>query len=148
MKVILKEDVKGSGKAGELIEVSDGYARNKLIPSGQAIEATNANIKKLEASKRLEQQRLDEEYAVAKSLFEQLNLKELHYKTNVGSNGKLFGAVTAMDISQEIKKEFNIEVDKRNIVIDHPIKEIGNSTIGVKLHSKFIAEIQLIVEGE
>lgn len=147
MKVILKTDVKGSGKAGDLIDVSDGYARNKLIPSGQAILATNENIKKLEAEKRLLQQKLDEQYKQAKSIYDKLNGVEFHLNTNIGSNGKLFGAVTAMDIKQEIQKQLDLDIDKKSIIIEHPIKEIGEHTIRVKLHTNLTAEFLLLVEG-
>ena len=133
MEVILKQDVKGTGKAGQVVKVSDGYARNKLIPGGLAVEATPANKKQIEREKAKAKEKYEAEKAAAQDLANQLADKIVVVKTKVGDNGRLFGAITSKDIAAAISEQTGIEVDKRKIVLDKPIKETGVETIEIKL---------------
>ena len=147
MEVILKQDVKGTGKAGQVVKVSDGYARNKLIPGGLAVEATPANKKAIEREKAKAKEKYEAEKAAAQDLANQLADKIIVVKTKVGDNGRLFGAITSKDIAEAIKEQTGKEVDKRNIVLDKPIKETGVETIGIKLFQDVNTKVVLKIEG-
>ena len=147
MEVILKQDVKGTGKAGQVVKVSDGYARNKLIPGGLAVEATPANKKAIEREKAKAKEKYEAEKAAAQDLANQLADKIIVVKTKVGDNGRLFGAITSKDIAEAIKEQTGKEVDKRNIVLDKPIKETGVETIEIKLFQDIRAKVVLKIEG-
>ncbi|MBQ6151611.1 MAG: 50S ribosomal protein L9 [Mogibacterium sp.] len=147
MEVILKQDVKGTGKAGQVVKVSDGYARNKLIPGGLAVEATPANKKQIEREKAKAKEKYEAEKAAAQDLANQLADKIVVVKTKVGDNGRLFGAITSKDIAAAISEQTGIEVDKRKIVLDKPIKETGVETIGIKLFQDVNTKVVVKIEG-
>jgi large subunit ribosomal protein L9 len=147
MEVILKQDVKGTGKAGQVVKVSDGYARNKLIPGGLAVEATPANKKQIEREKAKAKEKYEAEKAAAQDLANQLVDKIVVVKTKVGDNGRLFGAITSKDIAAAISEQTGIEVDKRKIVLDKPIKETGVETIGIKLFQDVNTKVVVKIEG-
>ena len=147
MEVILKQDVKGTGKAGQIVKVSDGYARNKLIPGGLAVEATPANKKQIEREKAKAKEKYEAEKAAAQDLANQLADKIVVVKTKVGDNGRLFGAITSKDIAAAISEQTGIEVDKRKIVLDKPIKETGVETIGIKLFQDVNTKVVVKIEG-
>ena len=147
MEVILKQDVKGTGKAGDVVKVSDGYARNKLIPGGLAVEATPANRKAIEREKATAKEKYEAEKAAAQDLANQLADKIVVVKTKVGDNGRLFGAITSKDIAAAISEQTGIEVDKRKIVLDKPIKETGVETIEIKLFQDIKAKVVVKIEG-
>ena len=147
MEVILKQDVKGTGKAGQVVKVSDGYARNKLIPGGLAVEATPANKKQIEREKAKAKEKYEAEKAAAQDLANQLADKIVVVKTKVGDNGRLFGAITSKDIAAAISEQTGIEVDKRKIVLDKPIKETGVETIGIKLFQYVNTKVVVKIEG-
>ncbi len=147
MEVILKQDVKGTGKAGQVVKVSDGYARNKLIPGGLAVEATPANKKQIEREKAKAKEKYEAEKAAAQDLANQLADKIVVVKTKVGDNGRLFGAITSKDIAAAISEQTGIEVDKRKIVLDKPIKETGVETIGIKLFQDVNTKVVVRIEG-
>ena len=147
MEVILKQDVKGTGKAGQVVKVSDGYARNKLIPGGLAVEATPANKKQIEREKAKAKEKYEAEKAAAQHLANQLADKIVVVKTKVGDNGRLFGAITSKDIAAAISEQTGIEVDKRKIVLDKPIKETGVETIGIKLFQDVNTKVVVKIEG-
>ena len=147
MEVILKQDVKGTGKAGQVVKVSDGYARNKLIPGGLAVEATPANKKQIEREKAKAKEKYEAEKAAAQNLANQLADKIVVVKTKVGDNGRLFGAITSKDIAAAISEQTGIEVDKRKIVLDKPIKETGVETIGIKLFQDVNTKVVVKIEG-
>ena len=147
MEVILKQDVKGTGKAGQVVKVSDGYARNKLIPGGLAVEATPANKKAIEREKAKAKEKYEAEKAAAQDLANQLADKIIVVKTKVGDNGRLFGAITSKDIAEAIKEQTGKEVDKRNIVLDKPIKETGVESIEIKLFQDVNTKVVLKIEG-
>ena len=111
MKVILIKDVKGSGKKGDVLNVADGYARNYLIGKGFAVEATQKNLNDLQGKKSSEQHKIDVEIADNKAVVEKIKDKEVLIKAKAGQGGKLFGAVTASAVSDELKKQFNVDVD-------------------------------------
>ena len=147
MEVILKKDVKGTGKAGDIVNVSDGFARNRLIPSGDAVEATEANKRMIarQAAKREEQLAQDKEEAEKQA--RKLSGNQIVIKTKVGENGKLFGSITSMDIAEAIKEQTGDEIDKRKIELDKPIKETGVHEVEVRLFPDVTAKIELRVEG-
>ena len=147
MEVILKQDVKGTGKAGQVVKVSDGYARNKLIPGGLAVEATPANKKAIEREKAKAKEKYEADKAAALDLANQLADKIIVVKTKVGDNGRLFGAITSKDIAAAIEEQTGIEVDKRKIVLDKPIKETGVETIGIKLFQDVNTKVVVKIEG-
>ena len=148
MEVILKQDVKGTGKAGQIVKVSDGYARNKLIPGGLAVEATPANKKAYEREKAKAKEKYEAEKAAALDLAHQLADKIIVVKTKVGDNGRLFGAITSMDIANAIKEQTGEEVDRRKIVLSKPIKDTGVETIEIKLFQDISAKVVIRIEGD
>lgn len=147
MQVILKKDIKGTGKEGDIVKVSDGYARNKLIPGGLAVEATNQNKKAIEREKAANAAKIAEEKAAAEDLRKKLTAKPITVKTKVGEAGKIFGSVTSMNIADAIGEQLGENVDKKKIVLDKPIKEVGIHTIEVKLYSDVNAKIEVKIEG-
>ena len=147
MEVILKQDVKGTGKAGQIVKVSDGYARNKLIPGGLAIEATPANKRAFEREKAKAKEKFEAEKAAALDLSHQLADKVIIVKTKVGDKGRLFGAITSKDIAEAITEQTGIEVDKRKIILNKPIKETGVETVEIKLFQEVNAKVVVKIEG-
>ena len=147
MEVILKQDVKGTGKAGDVVKVSDGYARNKLIPGGLAVEATPANKKAIEREKAKAKEKYEADKAAALDLANRLQDKIVVVKTKVGENGRLFGAITSKEIAAAISEQTGEEVDKRKIVLDKPIKETGVETLEIKLFQDIKAKVVVKIEG-
>ena len=147
MEVILKQDVKGTGKAGEVVKVSDGYARNKLIPGGLAVEATPANKKAIEREKAKAAELYAQNKAAAEEFARRLEDNIVVVKTRVGEGGRLFGSITSMDIANAIKEQTGEEVDKRKIVLSKPIKETGVETIEIKLFQDVSAKVVIRIEG-
>ena len=147
MEVILKQDVKGTGKAGDTVKVSDGFARNRLIPQGLAVEATDANRKQLERAKAKAAEKYAQEKAEAEAFAKRLESKIVSVKTKVGDNGKLFGSITSMDIAEAIKEQTGEDIDRRKIVLDKPIKETGVYEVAVKLFQDVSAKVKVRIEG-
>ena len=147
MEFILKQDVKGTGKAGQIVKVSDGYARNKLIPGGLAVEATPANKKAIEREKAKAKEKYEADKAAALDLANQLSDKIVVVKTKVGENGRLFGAITSKEVAAAITEQTGIEVDKRKIILDKPIKETGVETLEIKLFQDIKAKVVVKIEG-
>ena len=145
MKVILLKDVKAQGKKGQLIDVSDGYAKNFLIPKGYAILAGAKEINELKNRESSEKFRIETERNEAKALAEKLNGVVVKILKTAGADGKFYGSVTAMDISEELKFATGIEIDKRKIVMDEPIKVFGSYTFDVKLYAEVTGKISVIV---
>ena len=148
MEVILKKDVKGTGKAGDIVKVSDGFARNRLIPAGLAVEATPANRKAYEREKAKAAEKYAQEKAAAEDFARRLSDKIVVVKTKVGDNGRLFGAITSMDIAGAIKEQTGEEVDRRKIELSKPIKETGVETVEIKLFQDVSAKVVIRIEGE
>lgn len=147
MKVILLQDVSGQGKKGELVNASDGYARNFLIPRKLAKLADEGAIKQIEIKKESDAFHQAEEKKKAVELREKLSEKTLVFKTTGGSDGRLYGAVTAKDISDRLQEEFSLDIDKRSISVSDTIKTVGEYTVKIKLFQGVSAELKLIVEA-
>jgi len=141
MKVVLLQDVKGAGKKGELVNVSDGYARNFLFPRNLAKEANAQAMNELKNAADSKQYKLDRQIAEANAAKEKLESKTITIHAKAGNNGKLFGSITAKEISNEIKQRYNIIVDKRKISITGEIKQYDTYDVEVKLHSGISAKI-------
>ena len=148
MKVILLDNIKGVGKKDEVINASDGYARNFLFPKKLAVEANNENMNKLKAKKQSEQYKKDVEKENAKTISKQLNDIVLTIKVKAGDNGKIFGGVTSKDISEELKKQHNIDVDKKKIVLADNIKNIGSLDINIKLYEGVVGKLKVKIISE
>lgn len=147
MKVIFQKDVKGQGKKGEIKEVSDGYARNFLIPRGLAVEATEANLSILRAKERSEEKKERERLEEAKAIAKKLESLELVIKAKAGEGGRLFGAVTSKQIAEALKAK-NIEIDKRKIDLEEPIRALGFAHVPVKLHPEVTATVKVLITEE
>ncbi len=147
MKVILKDDVKSLGKMGAVVNVADGYARNYLLPKGLAATANERNIRVLEHEKRIIEAKAKKLKKAAQSLKEKLSGMALTIKAKAGEEEKLFGSVTSMDIAAALKAE-GIELDKRKILLEEPIKRLGDYTVSVRLHPEETAELNIKVVPE
>lgn len=148
MKVILKEDVKGTGKKGEMVNVKDGYARNFLFPKGLAVEATAENINIMKARKEAESAKKQKEMAQARELAAKLRDITVVIKTKAGENGKLFGSITSKDISDKLKSDYKIDIDKKKFNMPEPIKSLGSCEVEVKLYPEISAKLNVKVEQE
>jgi large subunit ribosomal protein L9 len=147
MKIILKKDVESLGKTGDLVNVSDGHARNFLIPRGLGIEASGKNMNALKAEMDTAARRTTKEKEAAQSAAERLEGVTCKISRKVGQQNKLFGSVTTKDIGDALRDQ-GIEIDKRNIVLEEPIKSLGEFSVKIKLHSGVSADIKVIVTGE
>ena len=148
MKVIFTQDVKGSGKKGEIKNVSDGYARNFLIAKGLAVEATNKNLSDLEGKQASQQHKIDVEKAEANRIAGVINGKRLTIKAKAGSAGKLFGAVTSSQIAEQIEVQFGEKVEKKKVSLKSEIKNFGEYEADIKLYSGISAKITVeVTEG-
>ena len=145
MKVILKADIKGSGKAGELVNVSDGYARNYLFPRALAVEADQKAMNELRGRKEAKKHQEELEEQKARKAKAELSGKTVRLTARAGSAGRLFGAVTSKEIASAIKSQFGIDIDKRKIVLDADIKAFGSYKIEIKLHPGISAELTVAV---
>ena len=148
MQVILLKDVKGQGKAGQVVKVSDGYARNMLFPRKLAMEATPANMKVLEREReKIEAQRAIDKQ-VAEEIKAKIESKTVRVVSKAGENGRLFGAVTSKDIADAIQREFLVELDKKKIDLEAPIKQVGPAVVNLKLFPGVTAKCRVDVEVE
>ncbi|WP_200764103.1 50S ribosomal protein L9 [Nitrosophilus alvini] len=148
MKVLLIKDVKGLGKAGEIKEVKDGYGRNFLIARGFAKHATDAVIRQWQAEQKRRAEKEAAEIENLKKLKEKIESIKLVIKHKLGANGALFGSITNKEISEALKKEYGIEIDKKHIDVHPPIKQTGDHEIDIKLGHGIHAKLELVVEGE
>ncbi|MCR2044372.1 50S ribosomal protein L9 [Anaerosalibacter massiliensis] len=148
MKVILLKDIKSLGKAGDLVEAKDGYARNYLFPKGLAIEATEGNLKTLREKKKVEKKKKKEEYNEALKLKKKLDENSVEIKGKAGEGGKLFGSITSKDISAALKKQYNIKIDKRKIDLNENIKTLGTTIVDVKIYPEVVASLAVKVIEE
>lgn len=148
MKVLLTQDVKKLGKKGEIVDVSDGYAKNYIMPKKLGIEANKAVMNEWKAKKSSEENRKRREEEEAKKQAAELNGKEIVIQTKAGEGGRLFGAITAKDAAAALESQLQLKIDKKKIQMPDVIKGIGDYTVLVKLHAKAAAEIRLKVTGE
>lgn len=145
MKVILKSDIKGVGKKNEIINASDGYARNFLFPKQLAVEANTENLSKLQAQKDANQFRKDTEKEEAKKIAEKMSKIMVKIKVKAGENGKIFGGVSAKEIAENLEQQHNIKVDKKKIDLKETIKTLGVHIVEVKLFEGIIGKIKVDV---
>ncbi len=148
MKVIFLQDVKGSGKKGEVKNVADGYARNMLFPKNLAVEATNANLSKLAGQQSSAQHKIDVEKQAANEAAEKVKDKKLIIKAKAGSNGKLFGSVTAAHVADALNEQLGVKVDKKKITLSTDIKNFGSYSAVVKFYTGISAKVDVeVIEG-
>lgn len=140
MKVVLKQDVKGLGKKGELVNTSDGYARNFLFPKGLAVEANAQSMTELKNREQAQKYKVETETAAAKKAASEIQGKTIRIKAKAGQNGKLFGSVTSKEIAEKLKEEFKLDVDKRKVVVED-IKQFGTFEFEVKLYQGISAKL-------
>ena len=145
MQVILKQDVKGSGKKGELVKVSDGYARNFLLPKGLAVEANAQALGEMKAKQASAAHKAAVEQQAAEELASKIKGQTVKLSAKAGANGKLFGSVTSKEISEAIERASGASIDKRKIVLDSDIKAFGSYTVQVKLHPGVTADVYVVV---
>ena len=147
MKIILLENVPSLGKAGDLVKVSAGYGRNYLIPQQKAILATEKSLKVVEHKKRQVQQRMEKTKKDSEKMGQRIEKLSCTFAKTVGESGKLFGSVTSMDI-ESFLKENGIEVDRKKIILEEPIKNLGMFTVPIKLNSEVTAHLKVWVVQE
>lgn len=145
MKVLLLKDVKGTGKADEIVEVSDGYARNFLIPKGLAAPADAQSINAAKIKKAAGQHKQDEAKKAAKELASRVSALTVKVMAKAGENGRLFGSITAKEVAAALKEQYNIDVDKKKINLKEPIRELGIVMVGAHLYEQTDAEFKVEV---
>ncbi len=147
MKVILLSDIKGVGKKDQIINASDGYARNFLFPKKLAVEANNENLAKLKSQNESRAFKKETEMNEAKKLAEKIKEITLDITVKAGENGKIFGGVTSKEIAEELKKQYKIEIDKKKILLSETIKNIGTFTVDIKLYEGILSKLRIHVEA-
>ena len=145
MKVILKADIKGVGKKDQVINASDGYARNFLFPKKLAVEANNENMSKLKAKQNSAKFQKDQEKEEAIKIAEKLSKISLRIKVKAGENGKIFGGVSSKEIAENLEKEYKIKVDKKKVELKETIKTLGVTTVEIKLFEGVIGKLKVDV---
>ena len=148
MKVILKENVKSIGKKDEIVNVSDGYARNFLFPKNLAVEANTANLSKLKTKKDSESFKKNQEKEEALALAQKMEKVRLRFNVKTGENGKVFGGVSSKEIAEKLEKEYSFKVDKKKIDLKEAIKTLGITKVNVKLYEGVIANVNVEVIGD
>lgn len=146
MKVILIEDVKSLGKKGQMVNVSDGYARNMLFPKKLGVEATPKNINDLKLQKAHEDKVAKENLEAAKQFKTELETKQVMVSIKVGENGRTFGSVSTKDISEAAKAQLGYDIDKKKMQLANPIRELGTTLVPVKLHPQVTADLKVVVK--
>ena len=146
MKVILLQDVKSLGKAGDIVKVSDGYARNMILPKKLGVEATPKNLNDLKLKKANEEKVAQENYEAALAFAKDLEDKEVVVKLKVGEGGKIFGSVSTKEISEAAKEQLNLDIDKRKLQLPSPIKILGATQVPVRLHPKVTGQLKVFVK--
>ncbi|MBO4785336.1 MAG: 50S ribosomal protein L9 [Lachnospiraceae bacterium] len=148
MKVILLQDVKPHGKKGDVVEINDGYARNYILPKKLGVEANAANANDLKLQKANQEKIAAKQLADAKEMAAKLEQIKVVLKIKTGEGGKTFGSITAKEIAAELKKQHNLDIDKKKIVVADPIKSVGSFTVTVKLHTQVSASLSVNVDSE
>lgn len=145
MKVILKADIKGVGKKDQIIEASDGYARNFLFPKKLAVEANNENMSKLNAKNQSKAYQKEQEKIEAEKIADKMSKILLKIEVKAGENGKIFGGVSSKEIAESLEEKYGIKVDKKKIDLKETIKTLGTSTISIKLFEGVIGKLKIDV---
>lgn len=146
MKVILLEDVKSLGKKGQVVNVSDGYARNMLLPKKLGLEATTKNMNDLKLQKAHEEKVAQENLDAARAFADELKGKEVTVTIKVGEGGRTFGSISTKEISDAVKKQLGYDIDKKKMQLPTPVKELGTTMVPIKLHPKVTGELKVIVK--
>ena len=146
MKVFLLEDVKALGKKGQVVNVSDGYARNLLLPKKLGVEATGKNMNDLKLQKAHEDKVAQENLDAAKAFAEELKDKQVTVGIKVGEGGRTFGSISAKEIAEAAKAQLGYELDKKKLQLSAPIKELGTTMVPIKLHPKVTGELKVVVK--
>ena len=147
MEIILTQDVKALGKKGEIVKVSDGYARNFILPKKLGLEATKQNLYDLNVQKAAEEKRLKEILEEAKAFGKKLEELTITVSIKMGEGGRTFGSVSTKEITEAAKKQYNLDLDKKKLQLNDPIKNAGSYTVPVKLHPQVTAELKVKVEA-
>ena len=148
MKVILKEDVKSLGKKGEIVNVSDGYARNFILKTGKGIEANTKNLNDLKLKKANDDKVAQEHYEAAVELGKKIEAGKIEVSIKTGEGGKAFGSVSSKEIATEVKAQMALEVDKKKVQLKDAIKALGTYEVPIKLHPKVTAKLKVVVKEE
>ena len=148
MKVILLEDVKSLGKKGEIVNVNDGYARNFILPKKLGLEATSKNLNDLKLQKQNDEKVAQEKLDAAKALAEEIKEKSITVKIQAGVEGRVFGSISSKEIALEAKKQLNMDIDKKKIIIPDAIKSLGTYNVNIKLHNDVMATLAVKVEAK
>ena len=146
MKVILLEDVKSLGKKGQIVNVSDGYARNMILPKKLGVEATSKNLNDLKLRKANEEKVAQENLDAAKAFAEELSTKEVILTLKVGEGGRTFGSVSSKEISEAAKKQLNLDIDKKKLQLENPIRNLSVTNVPVRLHPKVTGSLKVWVK--
>ncbi len=146
MQVILTQDVKGQGKKGQMVKVSDGYARNYLLPKGLATEATKENINVMKGKAESLEYKLKTEREEAQKIVDKMKEIEVVLSAKSGANGKLFGSITSKDIAEELTKQHHIKIDKKKFVLPDGIKTIGTTEVEVKVYPQISGKLKVVVK--
>ena len=146
MKVILLEDVKSLGKKGQIVNVSDGYARNMILPKKLGVEATSKNLNDLKLRKANEEKVAQENLDAAKAFAEELSTKEVILTLKVGEGGRTFGSVSSKEISEAAKKQLNLDIDKKKLQLENPNRNLGVTNVPVRLHPKVTGSLKVWVK--
>ena len=146
MKVILLEDVKSLGKKGQIVNVSDGYARNMILPKKLGVVATSKNLNDLKLRKANEEKVAQENLDAAKAFAEELSTKEVILTLKVGEGGRTFGSVSSKEISEAAKKQLNLDIDKKKLQLENPIRNLGVTNVPVRLHPKVTGSLKVWVK--
>ena len=147
MKVILLEDVKSLGKKGQIVNVSDGYARNMILPKKLGVEATSKNLNDLTLRKANEEKVAQENLDAAKAFAEELSTMEVILTLKVGEGGRTFGSVSSKEISEAAKKQLNLDIDKKKLQMENPIRNLGVTNVPVRLHPKVTGSLKVWVKA-
>ncbi len=148
MKVILLEDVKALGKKGEIVNVSDGYARNMILPKKLGVEATHKNLNDLKLQKANAEKVAQENFEAAQAFAKELETKEIILTLKVGEGGRTFGSISGKEISEAAKKQLNLEIDKKKLQLPSPIRNLGVTNVPVRLHPKVTGSLKVWVKEE
>jgi large subunit ribosomal protein L9 len=147
MRIVLRDDVDNLGKKGDLVDVADGYARNYLVPRGLALKASAGSQKQADAMRRNREARERRDREAAQALAAQFEGRTISIKARAGGEGRLFGSVTSADIADAVTKQTGAEIDRRKLVLDEPLKELGGVDLLVRLHPEVVATIHVEVEA-
>ena len=148
MKIVLREDVDTLGRKGDLLEVADGYARNYLVPRGLAMKATKGVVAQAESRRRSRETKETRAREASQQIAAQLGSRTIEVKARAGEGGKLFGSVTSADVAEAVLAQTGVELDRRKVVLDEPIRELGDAQVQVRLPAEVVVAVAVVVVAE